>query len=492
MNILIIMSDQHNLGYLGCAGHQTIETPHLDRLASTGVRFENAYCPSPLCGPARMSFLTGLYPHQTGVYANAQPLPSDIPTFAHALSGAGYATALIGRMHLTGPDRLHGFEEKLCGDVTASTAGGGLHPRTEGLPAGGQPAGLRLSGPGDSAYQHYDDEVTETAAAWIREQSANEDVPFMACVGLALPHNPYVCSAEDYDRYAGRVSLPSSDPEKLQPVIRERHDRETEGVTQEEMLRSLAAYCGSVTATDRRVGRIISALEESGQLEDTLVVYTSDHGDAAAEHGLWHKTTMYEGSAGVPMIMRVPGLDLRGRVETRNVNLIDLAPTLLDYAGVTPLPRIDGRSLRGLVEGDSDEWDNVTFSEYGTRWGRACLMRMVRRDNWKYVYYDDGGESLFDLAEDPGEDCDLASDPSKSAVLCALRSEALRDWDSAEVSRRLDVWSERNAVIFSWMKSRHRDDPELYYPPAGSNRLDLVPDWRAETEKPWEDEIGSY
>ncbi len=456
-NVLIFMSDQHNSSYLGCAGHPLVRTPNIDRLAAGGIRFASAYCASPLCGPSRMSFLTGLYPVHSGVYANAQPLPSDLPTFAHAFGAAGYHTALIGRMHLNGPDQHHGFEEKLGGDVTASTLGGGLFPLTEGLPCGSQAESLRLSGPGDSAYHHYDDEVAALAAAWLVKQTP--DRPFMATVGFALPHNPFVCRPDDYAPYAGRMPVPPAEPETLHPFLRRKQAQATAGMGADEFSRSLAAYAGSVTATDRRVGLVLAALERTGLAGNTIVVYTADHGEAAGEHGLWHKCTMLEGSVRVPLVIHFPDGRAGGAVCNKNVNLLDLGPTLLDLAGAGPLPDADGRSFRLLLEDPAAPWDNATFSEYGTRWGNTALMRMLRRDRWKYIYYGDGLPSLFDLEADPGENNDLAASPAHAGILAKLQAEAFADWSPAEVNRHLDLWNRRNAMIYKWFASRPRPAP---------------------------------
>lgn len=470
MNILVLLSDQHHRRYLGCAGHPVIETPHLDRLARQGVRFESAYCPSPLCGPSRMSFLTGLYPCHTGIYANGQALPSDLPTFAHALGAAGYQTALVGRMHLVGDDQKHGFEEKILGDVTSSTLGGGIQPLLEGLHAGSGPDGLLLSGPGDSAYHHYDDAVTDQACAWLSRQDGRR--PFCLTVGFALPHNPFVCSPEDYVRYEGRVTLPvrldetkDADPSLSPPTQ----------VPVSDQVRALTAYCGSVTATDRRIGRILAQLEQQGLASDTLIVYTSDHGEAAGERGLWFKCTMYEGSAGIPLVLCLPGVLPAGQVYPECVNLVDVTATLLDLAGIPALPGCDGRSLRPLWAGPAGAWVNQTFSEYGTRWGSQELTRMVRRDGWKYVYHDGYSDELFDLSADPDERRNLAGASELQTIRQELSSLLMVGWDPVKINREMDLWKQRNAVIYGWYMSRERPDPELYEGPPGCNRLDRVP-----------------
>jgi len=476
MNILIIMADQHNARYLGCADHPVIRTPNLDRLAAAGARFPAAYCSSPLCGPSRMSFLSGLYPCHSGVYANGQPLPSDIPTYAHALGAAGYATALAGRMHIVGDDQRHGFEEKIGPDVTASTLGGGMMPLLEGLHAGSGPAGLTLSGPGDSSYQHYDDDVVAQSCAWLRRRDAAR--PFCLTVGLALPHNPFVCAPDDYAMYAGRISL-REDPENLHPAWHPAIDAfKRAGVTREDQLRALAAYAGSVTATDRRVGRLLDTLDQLDLAGDTLVVYTSDHGETAGAHGLWYKCSAYEGSAAVPLILRLPGRIPPGRLQPECVNLVDLTATVLDLAGAPALPDSDGRSFRGLWADPSAPWDNTTFCEYGTRWGRSLLLRMVRHDAMKYVYYHGQPDELFDLAADPEERANRAEHPDYQTTRQELRQLVMRGWNPEQVNAWLDLWGRRESILYQWYASRPRNDPELYQPPPGCNRLDLAPGFK--------------
>lgn len=488
-NILIVMADQHNARYLGAAGHPVVATPAIDRLAAEGVRFDAACCASPLCGPSRMSFLTGLYPFHTGVYANGQVLASDLPTYAHAFGAGGYDTALIGRMHITGPDQCHGFEEKLAKDVTASSLGGGRFPQTEGIPTGSQPEGLHLSGPGGSIYQHYDETVTDAAVEWIGRRQKR---PWMATVGFALPHNPYVCSPADYAQYADRIDPPHADHDALHPLLAKKRNRENNGANDADIRRTLAAYAGSVTAMDRRVGRILDALDAAGERENTIVVYTADHGEAAGEHGLWNKCTMMAGSVAVPLVIRLPNGIGAGSVRHENINLIDLAPTLLELAGLDPLPDIDGRSLAALLGGQPQTWDNVTFSEYGTRWGHNVLMRMVCRDQWKYIYYDRDRPSLFDRLTDPEERHDLAGCPEHADRMAALKREVLSDWSPEEVNTGIDRWNRRNSVLYKWFASRDRKDDEIYRGPPGANRLDALPEWTPVTDREFSEKIGSY
>lgn len=488
MNILIIMSDQHHPHFMGCAGHPVVETPNLDAIAREGTRFSGANCPSPLCGPSRMSFLTGAYPFRTGVYANGQPLPSDFPTFAHALTAAGYQTALIGRMHITGPDQEHGFQYAFSRDVTASTLGGGLLPLLDGLHAGSGPAGVTLSGPGSNAYHLYDDLIARRACGWLAESDPSR--PFCMVVGFALPHNPFVCSEEDYERYKGRVEPPAVTDEeaaRMHPAVRRAYEK-LRVATREDARRALAAYCGSVTALDRRVGSILAALWESGRGGSTLVVYTSDHGEMAGEHGLWFKTCFYEGSVGVPLLMSMPGEIPAGGTLRECVNLVDLTATVLDLAGAEPLPEIDGRSFRRLWRPNLGAWDDTTYSEYGTRWAEPLLARMVRRGRMKYVYYHEMPELLFDLDNDPGERYNLAEMADYAAVKGELRALVLRDWDPAEVARRLDSWKRRNGVLYRAYCAAPPKDEHIYRPDATANYLLDVPSFKRDPKPHY----GSY
>ncbi len=480
MNILVIMSDQHHPRFMSCAGGPFAETPNLDRIARAGARFESACCPSPLCGPSRMSFLSGLYPCRTGVYANGQALPSDIPTLAHALGAAGYETALVGRMHIVGPDHAHGFERVFPADVTASTLGGGLSPILDGLHAGGGVESLTLSGAGGNPYQLYDDLVTRRACEFIA--SSDRRRPFAMVVGFALPHNPYVCSEEDYDRWKDRVRLPvvaPDDPGATHPALRETFERLARA-TAEDARRSLAAYCGSISALDRRVGLILDALERAARPEPTLMVYTSDHGEMAGEHGLWHKSCFFEAAVGVPLLMSLPGEIPAGVVLRPGVNLTDLTATLLDLAGAEPLPEADGRSFRALWRGGT--WEGTVFSELGTRWRRSLLARMVRRGSMKYVYYHDLPDLLFDLERDPEERRNLAEVPEYAVLRAELRALVLHDWDPQVISKGLDRWKRRNGVIDRWRRAAGPPDPHIFRPPEGSAWLRDVPGFAPERQ----------
>ncbi len=208
-NILVIMSDQHTATAMGCAGDPLIRTPNLDRLAVQGMRFSNAYCPSPLCVPSRMSFMTGRSPSRNRVWTNQATLSSTIPTWAHALSMAGYDTALLGRMHFVGPDQRHGFMERPIAEGTARhigapELGGPRYTRLSHATAGQSRISFEQAGRGNSFYQHYGSEVTDVACRFLNERSDNPR-PFAAVTGYLLPHCPYIGPREAFDYYYERI-----------------------------------------------------------------------------------------------------------------------------------------------------------------------------------------------------------------------------------------------------------------------------------------------
>ncbi|MCY4569195.1 MAG: sulfatase-like hydrolase/transferase, partial [Candidatus Poribacteria bacterium] len=305
-NLLYIHSDQHDPYVTGCYGDSLVKTPNLDSLAAEGVVFENVYCPSPICVPSRMSMLSGRYPHENAVWTNNHILDSSIPTFAHAMGAAGYKPVLIGRMHALGPDQLHGYAERLVGDHGPNYQGGrGVdHGELSGT-AGPARVSLKKSGAGQSAYQVHDEDVTAATVDYlnrlgIQKRAGLLDAPFSISVGFMLPHQPFVARQEDYQLYEAQMTMPQN-PEPFSEVLHPyfRWWREKCGIVEvsdAEILRSRVAYWALVTRMDMMIGQILTALRENGLDEDTLILYSSDHGEQVGEHGLWWKQTFYEHS----------------------------------------------------------------------------------------------------------------------------------------------------------------------------------------------------
>ncbi len=486
-NLLYIHSDQHSPHVTGCYGDPLVETPNLDRLAANGVVFDNTYCASPICVPSRMAMLSGRHPYQNEVWSNEHILNSAIPTLAHSMGAAGYHPVLVGRMHSLGPDQLHGYAERLVGDHSPNYSGSGYSVDRGILngTSGPQRVSLRNSGPGQSAYQVHDEDVSAAAVDVLNRLGVQKRAgvlggPFSLSVGLMLPHPPYVARAEDYERYRGRMTMPKK-PAPFEQVIHPhlrwwRTHTEIEEVGEDEILRARAAYWGLVHRTDVLIGQILDALHANDLADDTLIVYTSDHGDMQGEHGLWWKHVFYEESARVPLIMSWPGRIPGGQRCERVVSALDVTATLLDALDAPALPHSPGRSLLPLVDGrDAPPWDDVAFSEYCTdQFGppEGAYQRMIRNDEWKLIYYHGQPSQLFNLREDPGELRDRAADPACAAVVQDLTARLLDGWDPDAIIRRMADLRADNAVLKGWARTVKPPERFLWPMLPEMNRLD--------------------
>lgn len=471
-DILLLYSDQHATQIAGYAGDPVVRTPHLDALAGQGVRMANTYCPSPICLPSRMSFLTGRTPGGQSCWTNRDILPSGVPTFAHSLGAAGYTPWLAGRMHSIGPDQMRGYVRREVGDHSPNWLGGQAHDLGP-LTRANDPwrDSLVASGPGNSAYQSYDAAVTDAAVSMLHEagdrRRAGDGQPLALTVGWILPHAPYVCDPALYSYYADKISAPALPP----PDVSQEHPhyrwwRENRGIsdaTEAEIMRARAAYYGLVETLDTQIGQVLAALEASGLSDNTLVVYLSDHGEHLGERGLWWKSTLYDESAKVPLILKGPGVP-KGQVRENVVNLTDLTATLLDIADAPALPQADGRSFADILQDPDTPWHDQTFSEYVNDgvppWagGREVIQRMIRLGRYKYIYHHGLPGQLFDLSEDPDEVHDLASSPTHAPVVERLRAAVLADWDPDAISATLARRCQDYDLLAKWALATQPDD----------------------------------
>ncbi|MEH6726117.1 MAG: sulfatase-like hydrolase/transferase [Hyphomicrobiales bacterium] len=491
-NIIYILTDQHNPFITGCYGDDIVRTPNLDRLASQGVVFDNAYTPSPICVPARMSLLTGCYPHKQDCWTNSDILPSGRPTFAHALGGAGYATRLVGRMHSIGPDQLRGFSERFVGDHSTNWVGG--TPHSLGILTGTSgPARVSIdkSGAGQSSYEVHDRDVVKScqdlSTIIAAEQAAPDAAPFFLHVGLMLPHQPYVSNAELFDYYHDRIPDPDTnapDAEDEHPYLRDWKElTDTTDISPDDMRRARAAYYGLVETTDRMIGEILESYREKGLLENTLVIYVSDHGDQIGERGLWWKQTFYEQSVRVPMIMSWPGRIPAGERRSQIVNLVDIAPTLVDAAQGDQVsqddekPEIDGTSLLQLATDGTAPWDNETYSEYCTdgmnkRMPQKVQQRMIRSGPWKLVYYHGYPSQLFNLEDDPLEMQDLVAVPQHADLVQSLQAKVLQGWDPDLISQKMEQNRRQKTILSEWSQQTKPIDTYRWMIETNDNWLD--------------------
>jgi choline-sulfatase len=431
MNVLVVMVDQLVPFMTRPYGDPVAQTPNMQLLADEGVRFDAAYTPYPLCSPARAAFMTGDYASRHGCYDNASILPADVPTVAHYLTLAGYETVLSGKMHFVGPDQLHGFARRLTTDVYPAAMNWVPTQDPDGrFVRGGHARSYvppRVGVVPWSKFLAYDEETHFRALEYLRNGPAD---PFFLVVSYHHPHDPFQVTQELWDLYEGVDILIPDTPEDVEYSVmdvwaNEAHETDAVDLRDPDGLRALRrAYYALVSYVDRKLGELLEVVPD-----DTLVIFTSDHGDMLAERAMVQKRCFYEWSARIPLIVRHP--DRRTGVVDTPVSLLDVAPTILAAAGADePLP-MDGVDLfepRGVV-----------FSEYHVEKVRApCFM--VRQGRWKYVYIHGHGDQLFDLESDPGEWANLAGERDtaelRQAILARFDPDAIACHGVESVARR--------------------------------------------------------
>jgi len=486
-NLLFLFSDQHAARVAGCYGDPLAETPALDALAARGVTFDAAICPSPMCVPSRMAMLTARHPHRIGVWGNEDVMHPGLPTMAHALGAAGLGPILVGRLHAVGPDQLAGYARREVGDHHANWSGvARVHMGPLEGTASPDRRSLVASGRGQSAYEVKDEDVTARALEVLDELAADlragRRERFALTVGFMLPHAPFVARAADFDRFAGRVGPARHrppDPADEHPWITAwRAHRGILDVTEDEEIRARTAYYALCHSLDRMIGRVLDRLDALGLTDDTLVVYTSDHGEQIGEHGLWWKHTFHEDSVRVPLVMAWPGGLPAGERRGGVVNLTDVTATMLDAMGAPPIPDADGVSFWRMAQDGAAPWQDRAFSEYcqGSRfdWGipGTTQNRMIRRGRWKLCYYHGHRPQLFDLRDDPGETRDLAGDPRHATLRDALTAEVLAGWDPVAIEAEIERNIARKALLRSWAEAVRPPSTLMWPMRPEHNRLD--------------------
>jgi choline-sulfatase len=444
-NLLIIMSDEHNPKFLGCKGHGVVQTPNIDALAARGARFDAAYTPCPVCVPARAAFATGKYVHQIEAWDNAMPFDGSLPNWHALLRDRGHQTVSIGKLHFRSADDDNGFSDEQIGMHVIDGEGDLLGLiRDEAMPKrAGAYKMARLSGPGESMYTTYDRDITARAQVWLREEAAKHaDKPWVLFVSLVCPHFPLTAPPEHFYRYYDQdLPLPTLYEERhapQHPFIEDyrntfAYDEHFEDL--DAVKRAQAGYLGLCSFLDENIGKILDALDASGLADTTRVVYTSDHGDNVGNRGLWGKSTMYEDSVGVPLVVAGPEIPAGVTVETP-VNLLDLYPFIMDCAGARDSETITAEHPGGDLARIIAEEDpgRAVFSEYHGM-GSKTAAYMIRKGRHKLVYYVDYPPQLFDLEDDPEELNDLAGDANAQPILAELTEELRKVCDPEALDR---------------------------------------------------------
>jgi choline-sulfatase len=451
------MADQMVPAALPFHGNSIVRTPTMSWLAETGVVFDAAYTGSPLCAPGRASFMSGLLPSRHRAYDNAAEFTSEIPTFAHYLRRAGYRTVLSGKMHFCGPDQLHGFEERLTTDIYPADYGwtpnwdsphdrpSWYHDMLSVVDAGPCVRSNQLD---------FDDEVAFAAErSLFGHIRSGDERPFCYVVSFSHPHDPFAIPRKWWDLYRDEdVPLPDVGYDEASLHPHERRLREVCAmndveITDEHIRAARRAYYGAISYVDDHTSRLVGLLRDTGRLDDTVVMVTSDHGEMLGERGAWYKMSFYEGSARVPLVVRAPRLFEPGRVATA-VSTMDLLPTLVGLAHdgdssaiVGPL---DGRSLLPHLGGSPDH--DETVAEYLAE-GAIAPIVMIRRGRHKFIHSPADPDQLFDLVADPSEQANLVADPGSAGLVEEFRREVAARWDLETLDRDVRESQQRRFAV---------------------------------------------
>ena len=448
-NLLFILSDEHNKKVTGCYGHPTIRTPNLDRLAAGATRFSAAYTNCPICVPARASLATGRYVHDVRCWDNAIAYDGAQPSWGHRLIEQGHRVVSIGKLHYTRNDpQRNGFDAEILPLHIVDGLGDLLGLIREEMPAR---SGAAKLGPeaarGESEYTAYDRAIAAATVRWLKDEAArHRDKPWVLYAGFVSPHFPLIAPPEFYDLYPEDM-VPW--PIQYAPGERPRHPfldamrlclQYDAGFTGEAMVRrAITAYFGLVSFLDNNIGLILAALEEAGLADNTRIIYSSDHGDNLGARGLWGKSTMFEESAGIPLIVSGQGVPA-GRVCDVPVTLADIFPTVVQCVGLAPHADdagLPGQSLLEIAAGRTRE--RTILSEYHAA-GAATASYMIRRGRYKYVHYVGMPPMLYDLEADPDESRDLGRDPACADIVgeCEAALRAVVNPEAADRAARED------------------------------------------------------
>lgn len=440
LNVLFIVSDDLSVD-LGAYG-APVKTPNIDRLAARGVRFERAYCQFPLCSPSRSSFLTGRRPDVTGVHRNPgetmsphfRERLSDTTTLPQLFKSGGWFSARVGKLYHYGVPGHIGtasLDDYPSWDLAINPRGRDREwqDRIFSLTPGqwmAAPLGRSVSWLADEgADNEQTDGIAAAEAVRLLERFAREKRPFFLGVGFYRPHTPYVAPKKYFALYPrDRMELPklSSDDRARKPEpAYHSASQEEDAMTDDQRREAIRAYRASTTFMDAQVGHLLDALDRLGLSANTAVVFTSDHGYHLADHGLWHKMSLFERSARVPLIVAAPGRRGNGRAAAGIVELVDLYPTLASLAGLHAPDYLDGTSLLPMLDDPTASVKDAAFTQLFRRGYSAYSVRTAR---WRYVEWAEGnsGVQLYDMEQDPGETTNLAQDARHASTLAELKN----------------------------------------------------------------------
>lgn len=444
MNIVTVMSDEHSYQMMQFVDHSILKTPNLDRLAAESAVFDSCYTPCPVCAPARASFISGRYVNRIGTWDNSTPYDGTVPGLSHCLSRNLIPYINIGKTHFH-HEGDYGFAyQEYPGYLRRPDIGCFFRDQKRGRVG----AEKRFEKIGLKTEESYDDQVLASSLAWLDQHGHEEN--WYLYVGFLDPHFPFYVKKENWDYFEQRISQV---PERLKPPFTSLNEPlnwlrtyfKCQDVPEETVRKLLIGYHCAIAELDERIGILLDKIDALGLKESTIFCYTSDHGEQLGYHGLWWKCCMFEQSAHIPMIVRVPGQTPRRIPDP--VNLTDWFPTVCDYMDL-PIPEgLDGQSLRPLIEtGACGSHQDFSFSEYSAH-GIPNSMFLIRWKQYKYVYFCYDKPQLFDLAADPFEDRSLLEyapdDPTVRTAAQECHKRLLSVCDPYEVDQRAKEFQRR-------------------------------------------------
>jgi choline-sulfatase len=429
-NILLLMSDDLNSALSGF-GHPQCKTPRLDALAKRGVRFENMHCQYPVCGSSRASLMTGLYPYTNGMLGNGGNLRKNLPnvvTLSQLFRNNGYHAGRVSKIYHMGipfeiiagtadHDDAPSWDETVNIKAPEQNAPG---ERTEWSPKDKSSQTFTGVEASTGDLEHADGMAADAAIEFLKQ---NKDKPFFLGCGFVRPHVPLVAPSKYFDRYDRDTmvapEVPKGDLEDVPKIIRNYKSIDRYGVTPELHKGLLEAYYASISYMDEQVGRVLKALDELGLRENTIVIFSSDHGYLLGHHHKFQKQHLFEESTRVPFILSVPWMTKsHGHASNKITELVDLYPTLAELAGLTPPANLQGQSLLPLLKNPTTkEWSKDLAFSISRSGGES-----IRTSKWRFTHWGFGakGEELYDLKNDPNEFTNLARDPNYSGRLNQL------------------------------------------------------------------------
>ncbi|MBF0244750.1 MAG: sulfatase-like hydrolase/transferase [Planctomycetes bacterium] len=451
-NVVFLISDQHRRDASGCYGHPLVQTPNIDRLAAEGTRFTQTYAAAPICGPCRSALHTGRHVHRCGAITHGH-MKEDmgLPMLGRLFREAGYATGAFGKMHVAGENEENdiGFDEralriytpmsndyqhaiglenfwKYCSYLPQYTPKNATPPRNNCNPTN---APIELA---DELILDY--MVADLSNKFLEE---HRDEPFFLWVGLEKPHNEMYAPQRFHDLYdPDSIELPANIWNSRLRLPDTICDNPTfpiltpEAYTDRELRCCMAAYYANVSYMDEQLGRVLDTIDRLGLSDDTLVVYSTDHGENLFNHNMVQKHCFFETAVGVPLIVRMPGVSEAGSVRTQLTSLLDLLPTFTEACGLPTPEGLDGCSLIPVIS-ENQTLHEAVFSEY---YEGGAPERMIRTGKWKYIHSHNDLHQLYDQEKDPEENINLIDDPDYASICTELDERVCRNWTLPDMS----------------------------------------------------------